>query len=148
MSAGNIIPERKESRRFLECVEDKFLVQLVREPNREGTPLDLFFAKRLLCDEKIGGCLGHSGPEIIVISSHRGEEGDQQNCHLGLPEGRSGPVKRPVERVTRETVLKDSGAQEGWTLFRTEIFKAQEQALPMCWKSQQGRKAAWLTREL
>lgn len=59
-----------------------------------------------------------------------------------------GLFRRPVERVARETVLKDSGAQEGWTLFRTEIFKAQEQAVPMCWKSQQGRKAAWLKREL
>lgn len=38
--------------------------------------------------------------------------------------------------------------QECWAFFKTEIFKAQEQAVPMCWKmSQQGRKPAWLNRE-
>ena len=34
--------ERKQSRRFLECVEDNFLTQLVREPTKEGALLDLF----------------------------------------------------------------------------------------------------------
>ncbi|KAK4824553.1 hypothetical protein QYF61_016157 [Mycteria americana] len=38
--------ERKQSRRFLECVEDNFLTQLVSEPTREGTLLDLLFANR------------------------------------------------------------------------------------------------------
>ncbi|KAK4821080.1 hypothetical protein QYF61_012422 [Mycteria americana] len=33
--------ERKQSRRFLEHVEDNFLTQLVSEPTREGTSLDL-----------------------------------------------------------------------------------------------------------
>ncbi|KAK4827657.1 hypothetical protein QYF61_020429 [Mycteria americana] len=38
--------ERKQSRRFLECVEDKFLTQLVSEPTREGALLDLLFVNR------------------------------------------------------------------------------------------------------
>ena len=38
--------ERKQSRRFLECVEDHFLTQLVSEPTREGAPLDLLFVNR------------------------------------------------------------------------------------------------------
>lgn len=33
---------RKQSKRFLECVEDNFQAQLVRDPAREGTPLGLF----------------------------------------------------------------------------------------------------------
>ncbi|KAK4830652.1 hypothetical protein QYF61_012495 [Mycteria americana] len=33
--------ERNQSRRFLECVEDNFLTQLVSEPTREGTLLEL-----------------------------------------------------------------------------------------------------------
>lgn len=57
--------------------------------------------------------------------------------------------RRSVEGVAWETVLEDSGVQEGWTFFKTEIFKVQEQAVPMCWKkTQQGRKPAWLNREL
>ncbi|KAK4828588.1 hypothetical protein QYF61_000040 [Mycteria americana] len=38
--------ERKQSRRFLERVADNFLTQLVREPAREGAPLDLLFTNR------------------------------------------------------------------------------------------------------
>ncbi|KAK4830570.1 hypothetical protein QYF61_011748 [Mycteria americana] len=35
-----IFSERKQPRRFLECVADSFLTQLVSEPTREGAPLD------------------------------------------------------------------------------------------------------------
>ena len=38
--------ERKQSRRFLECMEDNFLTQLVREPTRECALLDLLFVNR------------------------------------------------------------------------------------------------------
>ncbi|KAK4812452.1 hypothetical protein QYF61_024853 [Mycteria americana] len=38
--------EKKRSRRFLECVADNFLTQLVSEPTREGAPLDLLFTNR------------------------------------------------------------------------------------------------------
>ena len=38
--------ERDRSQRFLECVEDNFLTQLVSEPTREGALLDLLFVNR------------------------------------------------------------------------------------------------------
>ncbi|KAK4816761.1 hypothetical protein QYF61_022759 [Mycteria americana] len=41
------------------------------------------------------------------------------------------------------------GVQEGWTFFKEEVLKAQEQAVPRCQKtSRRGRRPAWLTREL
>ncbi|TRZ08586.1 hypothetical protein HGM15179_018522 [Zosterops borbonicus] len=40
------IAERRQSRKFLECIEDNFLLQLVKEPTRGGTMLDLLFANR------------------------------------------------------------------------------------------------------
>jgi len=39
-----------------------------------------------------------------------------------------------VERVPWERVLKGRGVQAGWTLFKEELLKAQEQAVPMCRK--------------
>ena len=87
--------ERKQSRRFLECVEDNFLTQLVSEPTREGAPLDLLFMNRegLVGDVMVGGRLGHSDHEMIrVLDSWRSKEGSQQNCYLGLLEGRLWPV--------------------------------------------------------
>ncbi|KAJ7423638.1 mitochondrial fission process protein 1 [Pitangus sulphuratus] len=38
--------EKRQFRRFLECMEDNFLLQLVNEPTRDGTPLDLLFTER------------------------------------------------------------------------------------------------------
>lgn len=54
--------ERKQSKRFLECVEDNFLTQLVSEPAKEGTLLGLFYANRegLVGDVVFGGCFGYS----------------------------------------------------------------------------------------
>lgn len=90
-------------------MEDKFLMQLVREPNREGTPLDLLFAKRkgLLCDEKIGGCLGHGDPEMIALSIlTEVRRGISRTATLDFQRADLGLFRRPVERVTWEAVLK------------------------------------------
>ena len=54
-----------------------------------------------------------------------------------------------AERVPWERVLKGKGVQAGWTFFKEEVLKAQEQAVPMCCKvNQQGRRPACLNREL
>jgi len=45
-----------------------------------------------------------------------------------------------VERVPWERVLKGKGVQEDWAFFKEEALKAQEQAVPMCRKTNwQGR---------
>lgn len=59
------------------------------------------------------------------------EEGGQQNCCLGLPEVKLWLVQE-TDTVPCDAVLKGRGVQEGWTLFKREILKALEQALPMC----------------
>lgn len=52
---------KKQSRRFLVCMEDKFLMQRVREPTWEDVLLDLMFTNReLVGDLEFGCCLGHS----------------------------------------------------------------------------------------
>ncbi|XP_009985073.1 PREDICTED: cadherin-18-like, partial [Tauraco erythrolophus] len=59
--------ERKQSKRFLECVEDNFLTQLVSEPTREQASLNLLFANRegLVGDVMVASCLGHNDHKII-----------------------------------------------------------------------------------
>ncbi|TRZ20015.1 hypothetical protein HGM15179_007164 [Zosterops borbonicus] len=61
--------EKRQSRRFLECVEESFLTQLVSKPTRSGALIDLPFANRegLVEDMVVRGCLGHSDHEIILI---------------------------------------------------------------------------------
>jgi len=54
-----------------------------------------------------------------------------------------------VERVPWERVLKVKGVREGWTVFKEEVLKEQEQAVSMCRKMNRwGRRPAWLNREL
>ena len=62
--------QRKQSRRFLECVEDSYLTQLVGEPTRGGALLDLLLATRegLVGDVKVGDCLGQSDHEIVEFA--------------------------------------------------------------------------------
>ncbi|RMC06534.1 hypothetical protein DUI87_15971 [Hirundo rustica rustica] len=58
--------EKRQSRKFLECMEDNFLLQLVGEPTRGRTMLDLLFANRDgLVGDVVGGRLGQSDHEII-----------------------------------------------------------------------------------
>ena len=59
--------ERKESRWFLDCMEDKFLTQLVSMQSRNCARLDLLLVNRkgLVCDVKVGSWLGHRDRELI-----------------------------------------------------------------------------------
>lgn len=58
---------REHSQRFLDCVEDSFLV---REPTREGVLVDLLFVNRagLVGDTVVGGCLGYSDYRMVEFS--------------------------------------------------------------------------------
>ncbi|RMC11936.1 hypothetical protein DUI87_11065 [Hirundo rustica rustica] len=61
--------EKRHSRRFLECMEDNFLSQLVSKPTRGGTVLDLFTNRDgLVGDVGVGGCLGQSDHKTIEFS--------------------------------------------------------------------------------
>ncbi|KFV63182.1 Multiple PDZ domain protein, partial [Dryobates pubescens] len=43
-------------------------------------------------------------------------------------------LKELNQKVPWETVLKNKGVQEGWTYFKKELLKTQEQAVPVCRK--------------
>ncbi|KAK4812550.1 hypothetical protein QYF61_008895 [Mycteria americana] len=144
--------ERKQSRRFLERVADNFLTQLVSEPTREGAPLDLLFTNRegLVSDVMVGGCLGQSDHEMIeFLICGEVARGVSKTATLDFRRADFGLFRRLVERVPWEAALMGKGVQEGWTFFKEEVLKAQEQAVPRCRKtSRWGRRPAWLTREL
>ncbi|GAB0176597.1 hypothetical protein GRJ2_000124900 [Grus japonensis] len=57
----------KQSRRFLECVDDNFLLQVIEEPTRRGAMLDLVLTnkERLVGNVKLKGSLGCSDHEMV-----------------------------------------------------------------------------------
>ncbi|KAM9591180.1 uncharacterized protein ACIBXB_006077 isoform 1-T3 [Morphnus guianensis] len=128
----------KQSRRFLECVEDNFLTQLVGEPTRGEALLDLLFTNRegLVGDVVVGGRLGLSDHEMIGFSIlGEARKVVSKTTTMDFRRANFGLFKALVERVPWETVLKGKGVQEGWTFFKKEILMAQDQAIPMCCKS-------------
>ncbi|PKU37050.1 glycerol kinase [Limosa lapponica baueri] len=65
-----------QSRRFLQCIDDNFLTQLVEEPTRRGVLLDLVLTNKegLVEDIKVGGSLGcsdHEKIEFRIVGSMR-----------------------------------------------------------------------------
>ncbi|KAM9628635.1 uncharacterized protein ACIBXB_017819 [Morphnus guianensis] len=128
------IAERKQSTRFLECVEDNVPTQLVSEPTRDGAPLDLLFVNRegLVGDLVVGRCLGHRDHEIREFSILGEGVGVSRTATLDFCRTDFGLFRRLFVRVPWEAVLKGKGVQEGWTFFRKEVFKVQEQAVCMC----------------
>ncbi|GAB0187672.1 hypothetical protein GRJ2_001232500 [Grus japonensis] len=59
--------EHKQSRKFLECVDDNFLLQVIEEPTRGGAMLDLVLTNKegLVGDVKLKGSLGCSDHEMV-----------------------------------------------------------------------------------
>jgi len=118
--------ERKQSRKFLECVEDNLLMQLVSEPTRGDASL-------------------------MTELSFRGEvkTGASKTTTMDFQRADFGLFRTLVDGVPWARVLKGKGVQAGWTFFKEEVLKAQEQAVPICRKmNQQGRRPAWLNREI
>ena len=90
----------------------------------------------------------HEMIEFLILGGVRRTAG--RTATLDFQRADFGLFRSLVDRVPWEAVLKGKGVQEGWTsLFKKEILKVQEQAVPMCQKtSWRGRRLAWLKREL
>jgi len=60
--------QKKQAERYLECVEDNFLMKLVRETTRGGVPLDLFTNREeQVGDAWVRSCLGSSDHKMVVF---------------------------------------------------------------------------------
>jgi len=116
--------ERNQSRRFLECVEDNFLMQLVSEPTRGGDSLDLLFTniEGLVGDVVVRGRLRLNNHEMMEFSGH-GEVKRvvSKTITMDFQRADSGLFRTLVERVPWERVLKGKGVQEVRTFFKEEV---------------------------
>ncbi|KAM9600796.1 uncharacterized protein ACIBXB_004039 [Morphnus guianensis] len=101
--------ESKQSRRFLECVEDNFPTQPVGEPTRGRALLDLLFTNRegLVGSVMVRGRLGLSDREMIEFSIlGEARKGVSKATAMDFRRANFGLFEAPVERVPWETVLK------------------------------------------
>ena len=81
--------QKKQSRRFQECMEDNILLQLVRKPTRGGGLLDLFFTNRegVVGDVEVSSCPGQSDHDMVEYSIL----GGTRNSFIDILTVRGGP---------------------------------------------------------
>ncbi|KAK4825912.1 hypothetical protein QYF61_003407 [Mycteria americana] len=112
----------------------------------KSTPVQAM-SSQFLQENAMGNRSDHKMIEFLI----RGEaaRGVSKTATLDFRRADFGLFRRLVERVPWEAALKGKGVQEGWTFFKEEVLKAQDQAVPRCRKtSQWGRRPARLNREL
>ena len=113
------IAQRKQTKKFLECVEDSLLTQLVQEPTRGGALLDLLFTNRegLIGDVKVGDCLAQRNYEIVEFSILGNvRRVTSKTAVVNFQKVDFDLFRMLVAGVPWESLLKGKGVQEAWTL--------------------------------
>jgi len=89
----------KQSKRFLDCLDDNFLLQLTEERMRRGAMLDLVLTNKeaLLRNVKLKGSLGYSDHEITEFKILKAvRRAHSKLTTLELQESRIWPLQGPV----------------------------------------------------
>ncbi|PKU42895.1 rna-directed dna polymerase from mobile element jockey- hypothetical protein [Limosa lapponica baueri] len=139
-----------QSRRFLQCIDDNFLTQVMEDPTRRGVLLDLGLTNKggLVEDIKVGGSLGCSDrekTEFRIMGSMQ-QVGLQPRTSGGLTLTSS---RNCLEKSHGLGLWKVGGAQESWLIFKYRFLQAQDRCIPKSKKSGKGsRRLVWLSREL
>jgi len=141
-----------QSRRFLQSINDNFLMQVVEEPTRKGALLDLVLTKKegLLEDVKARGRLSCSDCEIVEFRIlHGGSRAISRIKTLDLRRANIGLFKELLGGIPWARALEGRGVQECWSLFKHHFLHAQERCIPLRKKSSKGgRRPVWLNKEL
>ncbi|GAB0176076.1 hypothetical protein GRJ2_000072800 [Grus japonensis] len=142
----------KQSRRFLECIYDNFLLQVIEEPTRRGAMLDLILINKeeLVGNVKLKGSLGCSDHEMVEFKILRAAR--RVHSKLTTLDFRKADFclfRDLLGGVPWDKALERRGAQESWMGFKGHRFQAQERCIPTKRKSDKNtRRPAWMNKEL
>ncbi|GAB0183630.1 highly reducing polyketide synthase PKS6 [Grus japonensis] len=116
--------------KFLECIEDCFLIQMLDVPTRNEALLDLLLRSQenLLCSISVSdslGCSDHSSVEFgILLStlkvSTKTKVLDFRRVNFSLLRAQFGVIPW-------ETSMEDKGASKCWEFFKNTLLEAQNQ---------------------
>jgi len=141
-----------QSRRFLQSIDDNFLMQMVEEPTRRGALLDLLLMNKegLVEDVKAGDSLGSSDHEMVNFRILRG--GSRAINRIKILDFRRvnfGLFKELLGGILWATALAGRRVQENWSLFKHHFLHTQERCIPLRKKSRKGgRRPTWMSKEL
>ncbi|PKU42060.1 glycerol kinase [Limosa lapponica baueri] len=141
-----------KSRKFLECVNDNFHLQMIEEPTRKRAMLDLVLTNKegLVGNAKFKGSLGCSDDEMVEFKIHRAA---QRVCNklttLDFRRADFRLLRDLIGRVVWEKELEGRWAQESWLAFKDCLLQAQERCIPKKKKSGKiASRPAWMNKEL
>ncbi|PKU48684.1 glycerol kinase [Limosa lapponica baueri] len=141
-----------KSRKFLECVNDNFLLQMIEEPTKKGAVLDLVLTNKegLVGNVKFKGSLGCSDDKMVEFKIHRAA---RRVCSklstLDFRKADFGLLRDLIGRVVWEKELEGRGPQESWLAFKDRLLQAQERCIPKKKKSGKiASRPAWMNKEL
>ncbi|GAB0203411.1 hypothetical protein GRJ2_002806700 [Grus japonensis] len=144
--------EHKESRKFLECVDFNFLLQVIEEPMRRGAMLDLVLTNKegLVGDVKLRGSLGCSDHEMVEFRILRAaRRACSKLTTLDFRRADFGLFGDLLGRIPWDKVLEGRGAQDSWLIFKGHLLQAQERCIPTKRKSSKNTKRPpWMNEEL
>ncbi|GAB0198633.1 hypothetical protein GRJ2_002328700 [Grus japonensis] len=121
--------EHKQSRKFLECIGDNFLLQVIEEPMRRGAMLDLVLTNKegLVGDMKLKGSLGCSDHETVEFKILRAvRRAHSKLTTLDLRRADFGLFRDLLGRIPWDKALEGRGAQDSWPIFKGQLLQAQE----------------------
>ncbi|GAB0182547.1 hypothetical protein GRJ2_000720000 [Grus japonensis] len=121
--------EHKQSRKFLECVDDNFLLQVIEEPTRRGAMLDLILTNKegLVGDVKLKGSLGCSDHKMVEFRILRAaRRACSKLTTLDFRRADFGLFRDLLGRIPWDKVLEGRGAQDSWLVFKGHLLQAQE----------------------
>ncbi|GAB0202677.1 hypothetical protein GRJ2_002733300 [Grus japonensis] len=144
--------ECKQSRRFLECVDDNFLLQVIEEPTRRGAMLDLILTNKegLVGDVKLKGSLGCSDHEMVEFKILRAARRVHSKLTtLDFRRADFGLFRDLLARIPWDKALEGRGAQDSWLVFKGHLLQAQERCIPTKRKSSKTTKRPpWMNKDL
>jgi len=133
-----------QSRRFLQSINDNFLMQVVEEPTRKGALLDLVLTNKegLVEDVKVGGTLSSIDHEMVEFRIlHGGSRAISRIKTLDLRRANFGLFRELLGGIPWARALERRGVEECYSLFKLHFLHAQEQCLPLSKKSSKGGRS-------
>ncbi|GAB0179147.1 hypothetical protein GRJ2_000380000 [Grus japonensis] len=142
----------KQSRRFLESVDDNFLLQVIEEPTRRGIMPDLVLTSKegLVGDVKLKGSLGCSDHEMVEFKILRAvRRVHSKLTTLDFRRADFGLFRDLLGRIPWDKARKEDGPRKAWLVFKDRLLQAQEQCIPTKRKSSKNTKRPpWMNKEL
>ncbi|GAB0181755.1 hypothetical protein GRJ2_000640800 [Grus japonensis] len=120
----------KQSRRFLECVDDNFLLQVTEEPTRRGAMLDLVLINKEVLVGKVKlksnlGCRDHEMVEFKNLKTVR--RAHSKLTALDIRRADFSLFRDLLGRLPWDKALEGREAQESWLVFKDHFLQPQQQ---------------------